>query len=131
MNINRKVTLESYKDLIVWKKSYKLCLDIYKITKEFPRNEEYGLTSQIKRSALSVPSNIAEGYNRQSRAEYIRFLYIAYGSLAELETQLMLAKDLKFTKNSNIEEAINLQNEVQKIMFGLIKSIKAKHYQSN
>ena len=75
--------LKNYKELNVWQKSYKLCLHIYQVTKHFPKDEMYGLTSQIRRSAVSIPSNIAEGYGRKSTLEYVRFLYIAYGSVCE------------------------------------------------
>ena len=78
--------LKNYKELNVWQQSYKLCLHIYKVTKCFPKDEMYGLTSQTRRSAVSIPSNIAEGYGRKTTLEYLRFLYIAYGSVCELET---------------------------------------------
>ncbi len=82
--------LKNYKELKVWENAYKLCLDIYTVTKRFPKEEIYGLTSQIRRSAVSIPSNIAEGYGRKTTSEYMRFLYIAYGSVCELETQTIL-----------------------------------------
>ena len=88
--------LKNYKELNVWQKSYKLCLHIYKVTKRFPKDEMYGLTSQIRRSAVSIPSNIAEGYGRKTTLEYVRFLYIAYGSVCELETQTMISGDLGY-----------------------------------
>jgi len=91
--------LKNYKELKVWQKSYELCLTIYKITKEFPSDERYSLTQQIRRCAVSVPSNIAEGYGRKSTPEYVRFLYIAYGSICELETQILLAGDLGYIKS--------------------------------
>jgi four helix bundle protein len=81
--------LKNYKDLKVWEKAYKLCITIYKIIKDFPKEERYGLTSQIRRAAVSVPSNIAEGYGRKTTQDYIRSLYIAYGSHCELETQTL------------------------------------------
>lgn len=118
------IKLKTHKDLTAWQKSYALCLLIFKFVKKFPKSEEYGLSSQIKRSALSVPSNIAEGYNRHQTKEYIRFLYIAYSSLAELETQLMLAKDLNYISLDNYESTTSLLIETQKIMSGLIKSLK-------
>ncbi len=124
--VEKKTKLKTYKDLIAWQKAYQLCLRIYKVAKSFPSPEQYGLTSQIKRSALSIPSNIAEGYVRQGTQDYIRFLYIAYASLAELETQLLLAKDLGYIKIDDFNEAINLQMEVQRIMFRLIGSLKLK-----
>ncbi|UCF95102.1 MAG: four helix bundle protein, partial [Desulfobacterales bacterium] len=78
--------LKNYKELKVWQKSYQLCLAVYQITAGFPKEERYGLTSQIRRPAVSVPSNIAEGYGRKTTADYVRSLYIAYGSNCELET---------------------------------------------
>ena len=85
-----QLNAKKYKELKVWKKAYKLCLDIYKVTKRFPKEEIYGLTSQIRRSAVSIPSNIAGGYGKKTTSAYGRFLYIAYGSVCELETQTMI-----------------------------------------
>ena len=126
VKITEDIKLRTYKDLIAWKKSYELCFKIHKISRCFPRSEQFGLTSQLKRSALSIPSNIAEGYTRHSTQDYIRFLYIAYSSLAELETQLLLAKDLGYIESDIFDNIIVLQNEVQRIMYGLIKSLKPK-----
>jgi four helix bundle protein len=86
--------LKNYRGLKVWQKSYKLCLDLYGITKKFSKEERYGLTSQIRRAAVSIPSNIAEGYGRRTTADYLMSLYIGYGSVCELETQLLLSVDL-------------------------------------
>ena len=83
--------LKNYKELKVWQKSYELCLEIYRITAKFPKEERYGLTSQIRRSVVSIPSNIAEGYGRKTTLDYVRMLYISYGSVCELETQILLA----------------------------------------
>jgi four helix bundle protein len=91
--------LKNYKELKVWQKSYQLCLDIYKISKGFSKEKRYGLTSQIRRAAVSVPSNIAEGYGRKTTPEYIRYLYIAYGSNCELETQILLSGDVGYIKS--------------------------------
>ncbi len=88
--------LKNHRDLKVWQKLYGLCLDLYGITKEFPKEERYGLTSQIRRSAVSTPSNFAEGYGRKTTADYLRSLYIAYGSVCELETQVLLSVDLNY-----------------------------------
>ena len=96
--------LKNFKDLKVWQKSYQLCLLIYKATKEFPKEEIYGLTSQIRRAAVSVPCNIAEGYGRKTTREYLRSLYIAYGSVCELETQVLLSGDLGYMKNDRLED---------------------------
>src|SRR5512133_785624 len=89
--------IQSYKELQAWQFSYKLAKEIYALTKEFPSEERFGLISQLRRASVSVPSNIAEGYHRRSRGEYLQFCHIAYGSLNEVETQLMLAKDLHMT----------------------------------
>jgi four helix bundle protein len=98
---------KSFKDLIVWQKAYRLVLEVYKITKTFPRSETYGLTQQIRRAAISLPSNIAEGYGRKHKAEYQQFLSIAYASLLELETQYLLSLDLNYIdKNDIIENLI-------------------------
>ena len=86
---------QSYRDLIVWQKSIALCKDVYKICESFPRSELYGLADQMKRAAVSIPSNIAEGQARQHLAEFRQFLAIANGSLAELDTQRIIAEELK------------------------------------
>ena len=119
--------LKNYKDLKVWQKSYQVCLEIYKITKDFPKQETYGLTSQIRRAAVSVPSNIAEGYGRKTTPDYLHSLYIAYGSNCELETQVLLSGDLEYMnpkKRMEIKEAIG---EVERMLKALIKSLEKKH----
>ena len=106
---------KSFKDLIVWQKSFALVKEIYKITKLFPKDEIFALSQQMKRCAVSIPSNIAEGYGRQHNKEYQQFLSIAYGSLCELETQYLLSVDLDFTKeNENVETLIK---EVGKMLY--------------
>jgi len=113
---------KSFKDLIVWQKSYKLVLEIYKMTRHFPKSEDYGLSQQLRRAAVSIPSNIAEGYGRKHKAEYNQFLSIAYGSLLELETQILLAKDLNYiTKNENIEKLIK---EVGSMLYRMLHPIR-------
>ncbi len=116
--------ISSYKDLIVWQKSYELLLSIYKLTKSFPKEELYGLTSQIRRCAVSIPSNIAEGYARQRKLEYIQFLQISFGSGAELETQLLIAKDLKYITNEEFTKTNDLLQEVMKMLNSLIGKLK-------
>ena len=91
--------LRNFKDLKVWQKSYQLCLDIYQATNKFPKNEGFGLTAQMGRSALSIPSHIAEGYGRKTTPVYLRSLYISYGSTCKLETQLLLSGDLGYLIN--------------------------------
>lgn len=118
--------LRTFKDLKVWQKSYSLVLDIYKATKGFPKEEKFGLTSQIRRAAVAIPSNIAEGYSRSSIKQYINFLYIAYASGAELETQLMLAKDLQYFTETKFRDIIEKYYEVERMLMALIKSLEKK-----
>ena len=96
----------------------------YKITSTFPKDERYGLTSQIRRSAVSIPSNIAEGYGRKTTVDYIRMLYIAYGSTCELETQVLLAGDLGFIDKGNRSVAIESIKEVERMLKALIKALE-------
>ena len=119
--------LKNFRDLKVWQKSYRLCLDLYKITKKFPKEERYGLTSQIRRAAVSIPSNIAEGYGRKTTADYLRFLYIAYGSICELETQLLLSGDLNYVNQENLKARRDDTEEVERMLKALIKSLEHKH----
>ena len=116
--------LEGFKKLIAWQKSYKLALEIYKITKNFPKSEQYALTSQIRRAAISVSANIAEGYERQHRKEYIQFLTVSKGSLGELETYLLLAKDLDYVNAEIYKDIYGLHQESTKLINGLIKSLR-------
>jgi len=118
--------LKNYRELKVWQKSYRLCLDIYRITKKFPKEERYGLTSQIRRAAVSIPSNIAEGYGRKTTADYLRFLYIAYGSICELETQLLLSGDLYYVNQENLKALKDGTEEVERMLKALIKSLENK-----
>lgn len=116
--------IKSYKDLIVWQKSLKLALAIYKLTATFPKNELFGLTSQLRRAAVSVASNIAEGYQRKSKGEFLRFLLIALGSASELETQIMIAKELKLADSDKFLTAEGLLLETLKLLNFFIKSNK-------
>lgn len=115
---------KSFTDLIVWQKSHKLILSIYEAVKDFPREEVYGLSSQIKRAAISVSSNIAEGFVRQTKKEKIQFYYIALGSLTELQNQLLIAKDLKFILIKDFNLLAERTIEVSKLINGLIVSMK-------
>jgi four helix bundle protein len=116
--------IRNYKDLKVWQKSYQICLQMYEITLNFPKEETYGLRSQLRRSAVSVPSNIAEGHGRKSRAEYLQFLYISYGSVCELETQVLLAGDLNYIKDGHMGHLQKDIGDVERMLKGLIKSLK-------
>ena len=119
--------LKNYKELKVWQASYKTCLHIYKVTKQFPKEEIYGLTSQIRRSAVSIPSNIAEGYGRKTTLEYVRFLYIAYGSVCELETQTMICGDLDYVRKEKLDQLKKEIGDVERMLKAMIKSLESKH----
>lgn len=123
--MNRKI--HSYKELTVWQKAMLLCEIIYRITKGFPKDELYGLTSQIRRCCVAIPSNIAEGFLRGHRAEYKQFLHIAYGSGAELETQLLIALRIGYIKQKEFDEVSNLLDEIMKMLNKLISVLKTNH----
>jgi four helix bundle protein len=116
--------VESYKQLEVWKRSIELVKEIYKVTEDFPKSEMYGLVSQMRRAAVSIPSNIAEGYKRKNLGEYIQFLSIADASAAELETQIIISKDLY--SNINFSKTESLLEEVQKMLVVIIRKLNAK-----
>ena len=109
--------------LILWQKAHELVLKIYKITKNFPREEQFSLTSQIRRAAVSIPSNIVEGKARGSNKEYKRFLLMARGSLEETKYQLLLAKDLKYIDKKTYDEIFKDMDDVGRLLGGLIKKI--------
>jgi len=115
--------IKSYKDLFVWQKSFELVKEIYRITDSFPKSELFGLVSQMRRAAVAIPSNIAEGFSRKSRKEYKQFILIAFASGAELETQLLLAKSLKFIPNDQISVFATL-TEVMKMLNVLSTRLK-------
>jgi four helix bundle protein len=113
-----------HSDLDVWKKAIEFVTEIYKITRDFPKEEMYGLTSQIRRSAVSIPSNIAEGSARNYKKEYIQFLYIALGSAAETETQLIIAKEVGYLENNSF--LLDEIKSIRKMIIGLVKYLKGK-----
>jgi four helix bundle protein len=118
--------IRSYRDLIVWQKSMQLVTEIYLLAKNFPKEEIYGLTSQIKRAVISVPSNIAEGQGRDSTREFIHHLSIAYGSLMEVETQLQIAVNLNFVEQMKINEIYTRTSEIGRLINGLSRSLQNK-----
>ena len=123
----RKPPLRSYRELVVWQKAIALVIDTYSITNDFPRDEIYGLTSQLRRSAVSVPSNIAEGQGRATKGEFIQFLCHARGSLFELETQIVIANALGYI-TPEAEERVTVQiTEVARILNGLLTSLGASN----
>ncbi|MDO8492883.1 MAG: four helix bundle protein [bacterium] len=117
-------TIHSYSELLVWQKAIDLVTEIYELTSKFPPQEIYGLTSQMRRSAVSMPSNIAEGRYRGTRKDYLQFLRIAYGSGAELETQIIIAKRLSFSKNLNYNKVDGLLLEVMKMLNKILSKMK-------
>ncbi len=116
--------ITSYKELIVWQKSYELTRKIYSVTETFPKKEDYSLTSQMRRCSLSIPSNIAEGYRRAHRKEFIQFLQIAFGTASELEVQLLLAKDIGYTNETDYKTCEALLTEVLKMLNVMLTKIK-------
>ncbi len=119
--------MNQYRNLKVWQKAVELATDVYRISGSFPKEETYGLTSQIRRSVVSIASNIAEGAGRNHKNEFVQFLSIAYASAYELETQLIIAKNLKFLSNPDFELLIKAVEEVQKMLYGLKVSIGKPH----
>jgi four helix bundle protein len=116
------VEVKTFRDLIAWQKSMQLAKEVYKATSLMPDNERFGLTAQMRRAAVSIPSNIAEGHGRQSRPDYIRYLKVARGSLMELQTQFILAKDLEFIRPP--AELSGLLEEVDRVLQGLIRGLE-------
>ena len=114
---------QSYRDLTAWKKAMELVTEIYKATEEFPKEEGYGLTSQLRRAAVSVPCNTAEGQGRLTKGEFQQFLGYARGSLLEMETLILTAGNLNYLKENQLAELLDLSAEVGKILNGLLSSI--------
>jgi four helix bundle protein len=118
--------VHSFRDLQVWQRAIQLSVAIYRLTKDFPREEVYGLSSQIRRAAVSVPSNIAEGHGRLGTGEYRQFLGIARGSNFELQTQLEIARALEFGNPELLDAAEGLSHEVGKMIHGILEGLKGK-----
>lgn len=118
------MAVQSFRELIVWQKAMTLAEIVYRDTTRFPKEETYGLVSQMRRGAVSIASNIAEGQARATRSEFLQFLGIARGSLAELETQAILAQRLKFLKDDNEQQLFQALDEVGRLLTALVKSLK-------
>jgi len=118
--------VKDYRDLIVWQKAMDLVEQIYKLTRLFPREEQYGLTVQVRKAAVSVPSNIAEGQGRRTTKEFLQFLSIASGSLKEVQTHVMIAQRLGYLSEEQTSQAMNLAEEVGRLHSGLVASLEAK-----
>jgi len=113
----------SYRDLVAWKKAMELVTEVYRTTERFPKEEIYGLTSQLRRAAVSVPCNIAEGQGRLTKGEFHQFLGYARGSLLEMETQILIAGNLGYLQQSQVSSLLELSAEVGRILNGLLASI--------
>lgn len=124
-NMSDETKLKSYKELKVWQKGIELARLIYEITSKFPAEEKYGLVSQMRRAAVSIVSNIAEGQARHGTGELLQFLSHAYGSSAELETQLILSRDFKFCSEEDFGRAASMIDEEQKMLSGMRRSLEA------
>lgn len=115
--------MQSHEKLTVWNKSVDVAVDIYAVTENFPAKETYGLSSQMRRAAVSISSNIAEGRRRATDADFRHFLTMAHGSLAELETQLTIASKLSFISNTNYSKLLRKTQEISKMLHGMIKKL--------
>ncbi len=117
------MAIRNYRDLIAWQKAMDLVEGVYRISKRFPASERFGLLSQIRRAAVSIPSNIAEGQGRGATREFGQFLKIAYGSLREVETQLMISQRLGYAEESDVNKLLDVSAEVGRLINGLMKSL--------
>lgn len=122
--------IRSYRDLEVWQRAMDLVTSIYGLSQHFPKEEIYGLTSQLRRAAVSVPSNIAEGQSKRSTKDYVRFLQIAYGSIAEMETQLMIARNLNYLNTEAAESTLTECATIGRMLNGLINSLQLSEARS-
>ena len=120
------MAIRNYKDLEVWQKGRLLVKQVYVLTHYFPKEEQYGLSSQLRRAAVSIPSNIAEGHSRSGTKDFIQFISIAIGSLAEVETQIILAEDLEFVSNVQTISLYKMIDELQRMLHGLRSALKEK-----
>ena len=120
------MSISSFRELRVWQLGMDLAERIYILTDSFPKSETYGITSQIRRSAVSIPSNLAEGHGRNSTKEFLQFIAISFGSICELETQILLSYRLKYINKDDLETILALLTETSKTIRGLQKALKAK-----
>ena len=118
--------MQDFKDLKVWQKAHQLTLEVYRVTRRFPREELYGLTSQMRRAAVSVPANVAEGCCRSGDAEFARFAHITMASASELEYHLLLARDLQLMSTEENESCASSVSEVKRMLASLIRTLKAR-----
>lgn len=122
--MENKTKIHSFTDLIAWQKAHQFVLKIYEVVLIFPKEEIYGLSSQLKRAVISITSNIAEGFSRRTSKDKIQFYYIALGSLTETQNQLVIARDLKLIENNSFQELATTSIEISKLINSLIKNLK-------
>jgi len=120
------MTIQSYRDLLVWQKAMQVVVECYRLSDLFPKTETYGLASQLRRAAVSVPANIAEGHGREHLGDYLHHLSIANGSLMEVETHLLLAEKLSFLESQQINQTLTATAEIGRMLAGLTRSLKNK-----
>jgi four helix bundle protein len=120
----RNLLAESFKELLVWQRAIQMTIQVYNCTAQFPDSERFGLINQLRRAAVSVASNIAEGYGRSTRGEYLQFLGHARGSICEVETQLYIARSLKFASDESLKKAETLCDECGRVLFAMIQKLK-------
>jgi len=120
------MAIATYRDLIVWRKAVDFVTRIYEATRRFPEDERFGLTSQLRRSSVSIPSNIAEGHGRYATNDYLRFLKIATGSLCEVQTQLLIEKNLSFLSESSYNQLDELTKEIERMLSSMIRKLNQK-----
>ena len=126
MTGDERKAARGYKDLLVWQKGIALVKQVYRITRTFPADEKFGLVSQIRRAAVSIPSNVAEGQARHTTREFIQFVSVAEGSLAELDTQMIIATELGYCRPSDTQEVVELMSELRKMLNGLRRKLEGR-----
>ncbi|MBI2034700.1 MAG: four helix bundle protein [Candidatus Levybacteria bacterium] len=124
---NNTLKIKNFTDLYTWREAHKLVLMIYQITKEFPKEETFGLVSQLRRCAVSITSNIAEGFSRRSYREKVQFYSISQGSITELQNQILIAKDVGYLSKETFNDVAQQSISVNKLLSGLIRASKNKH----
>lgn len=119
--------MSTFRDLLIWQKSMTLITQIYQSTNQFPKEEIFGLTSQIRRSAISIPSNIAEGFGRESKQDFLRYLNISIGSLFEFQTQLEIAKNINYLNENEFNNIFEDSREIERMLVSFIKKLKERN----
>ncbi|MDX2094902.1 MAG: four helix bundle protein [Alphaproteobacteria bacterium] len=117
--------MQSYRELKIWQRSFALVNVLYPLTEQFPKSQQFSLVQQLQRAAVSIPANISEGYNRQTRKEYLQFLHIALGSLAELETHILIATAQSYIEQKKSQELLDETMQIGKMLRTIIKKLKA------